>query len=215
VIFINKLFRVGFVCWFALAQTLLSVSSANAQGLQDGDSFIDVEPPLIEHQTISEVEADTRQSFFATVVDDDELDSVTLFYRFDNDPTYSTALMNRVSYSSTYIAHIPTNPASDRNIEYYIQARDKSGNRTVRGYAFNPLVRVITVTEPSLTAPVASPEQTASTTAKTSGTKKVMYVVLGVLAAGLVAGLAGGSSTTTDNGCPDGQCTVTVTVGAP
>lgn len=213
-IFISKLFRAGFVCWFALSQTLLGVSTANAQSLQNGDNFIDVEPPLIEHQTISEVEADTRQSFFATVVDDDELDSVTLFYRFDNDPTYSTALMNRVSFSSTFIAHIPTNPASDRNIEYYIQARDKSGNRTVRGYAFNPLLRVIKVTEPSLTAPVASPEQTAAATTTTSGTKKVLYVVLGVLAAGLVAGLAG-SSNSSDSGCPDGQCTVTVTVGAP
>ncbi len=212
-IFINKLFRTGFVCWFALSQALISVSTANAQSLQDGDTFIDVEPPLIEHQTISEVEADSRQSFFATVVDDDELDSVTLFYRFDNDPTYSTALMNRVSFSSTYIAHIPTNPASDRNIEYYIQARDKAGNRTVRGYAFNPLLRVIKVAEPSLTAPVSTPETTAAATTQTSGTKRVIYVVLGVLAAGLVASLAGAGKT--DEGCSGGQCTVTVTVGAP
>jgi len=136
--FVNKLFSTGFACWFALAQTMLGVSAAHAQS-----GLIDVEPPLIEHDISTDVDADTRQSFFATVVDDDELDSVSLYYRFEDDPSYSVVLMKRVSFSSTYIVHIPTNPDSDRNIEYYIQARDKAGNRTVRGFAFNPLVRVI------------------------------------------------------------------------
>ncbi len=211
---INKLFKLGFVCWFALSQILVGMSSANAQS-----GLIDVEPPLIEHDVIGAVEADIRQTFFATVVDDGELDSVSLYYRFLNDPAYSTVLMNRVSFSSTYIAHIPTDASSDRDIEYYIQARDKAGNRTVRGFAFNPLLREINYgTAPPLSTQAAAPTET---TDSAPGKKRtVLYVVLGVLALGLVAGLAGqqsdGSSVTPPpQPCSNGLCTITVTVGRP
>jgi len=209
---VNKLFSFGFVFWFALSQALLGMSSAYAQS-----GLIDVEPPLIEHNIVSTVEADTRQSFFATVVDDDELASVSLYYRFENDTSYSPVMMNRVSFSSTYIAHVPTDAASDRNIEYYIQARDLAGNRTVRGYAFNPLVREITVPE---IAPVANASDTPTQASGSGGKRRtVLYVVLGVLALGLIAGAAGGGggggSGATDETCPGGSCTVSITVGAP
>jgi len=209
---VNKLFSSGFAIWFAVTQTLLGMSAAYAQS-----GSIDVEPPLIEHSIVSSVDADTRQSFFATVVDDDELDSVSLYYRFQNDPTYSNVVMNRVSFSSTYIAHVPTAPDSDRNIEYYIQARDKSGNRTVRGYAFNPLVREIRLAE---TTPVASTSDTGGKTSGSGTGRTVLYVVLGVLALGLAAGAlgntgGGGGGTGQTSGCPNGVCTISVTVGTP
>ena len=210
---VKKLFSSGFACWFALSQTLFGMSAAHAQ-----NNFIDVEPPLIEHTIVNTVDADTRQSFFATVVDDDELDSVSLYYRFQNDPSYTSEEMKRVSFSSTYIAHVTTDPASDRNIEYYIQARDKAGNRTVRGYAFNPLVRDIKVASP---APVATPVKAASETKSGPGKgRTILYVVLGVLTLGLLAGSLGrdsGSNTTPpDTGsCANGMCTISVTVGAP
>ncbi len=207
---VKKLFSSGFACWFALSQALLGASTAFAQSGQ-----IDVEPPLIEHAIVNTVEADSRQSFFATVVDDDELDSVSLFYRFQNDPTYSTVVMNRVSYSSTYIAHIPTDPTSDRNIEYYIQARDKAGNRTVRGYAFNPLVREIQLADTTPATKVSTGSDKAAGAGTGTG-RTVLYVVLGVLALGLVAGsLSGDSSDPPPSGCPNGVCTISVTVGAP
>ncbi len=110
---------------------------------QDSDIRIDVEPPLIEHDVNDEAEADIRQNFVATVVDDEELDSVLFFYRYAGETSFSRYLMMQVSFSSTYIAQIPTDPDSYTPIEYYIQARDTSGNRTVRGYAFSPLVRNI------------------------------------------------------------------------
>jgi len=135
---VSKLLSWGFVGWFALSQVLFGMSAAYAQS-----DLTDVEPPLIEHTVMDAVEAAERQSFIATVVDDAELDSVSLYYRFQDDPTYNSLEMSRVSYSSTYIAHVPTDTNSARNIEYYIQARDKAGNRTVRGFAFNPLVREI------------------------------------------------------------------------
>ena len=133
---VSKLLSGGFTFWFAISQILMGMPAAYAQS-----DLIDVEPPLIEHNVVGAVEPAARQSFFATVVDDAELDSVSLYYRFQNDPNYSTVAMQRVSYSSTYIAHIQTDADSPRNIEYYIQAQDKAGNRTVRGYAFNPLLR--------------------------------------------------------------------------
>ena len=214
---INKLMKMAFACWFALSQVMLGMSSANAQS-----GLLDVEPPLIEHDVISAVEADIRQTFFATVVDDNELDSVSLYYRFEKDPTYSSTLMKRVSYSSTYIVHIPTDPASDRNIEYYIQARDKAGNRTVRGFAFNPLLREINFVD---APPIATSAPTPVDNAEPSTGKKrtALYVVLGVLAAGLVVGLAnqsggggnGGDGIDNNDPCDNGLCTVTINIGQP
>jgi len=210
---VNKLFSSGFVCWFALSQALLGMSQAYAQS-----GSIDVEPPLIEHIIVSTVDAASRQSFFATVVDDDELDSVSLYYRFQNDTAYSAVVMNRVSYSSTYIAHVPTAVTSDRDIEYYIQARDKAGNRTVRGYAFNPLVRKINALE---TAPVANTTEVAATekVANNGKFRTVLYVVLGVVTLGLISSLSNRGSTSSDpiagGPCTDGICTISITVGAP
>jgi len=209
---VNKLFSSGFACWFALSQTLVGMSSAHAQS-----GPIDVEPPLIEHEIVSTVTADARQSFFATVVDDDELDSVSLYYRFQNDPTYSSVPMNRVSFSSTYIAHVPTSRASDRNIEYYIQARDKAGNRTVRGYAFNPLVREINLAGEE---PAASTTSTGTTAASGgSRVRTILYVVLGILTLGVIAGSASRSNSSSPapggGNCSDGLCTITITVEQP
>ncbi len=207
---VNKLLKVGFACWFAVAQVMLGMPAAYAQ-----DGVIDVEPPLIEHDIISAVEADIRQSFFATVVDDNELDSVSLFYRFAKDPTYSNVLMKRVSYSSTFIAHVPTDATSDRNIEYYIQARDKAGNRTVRGYAFNPLVREITVEDAAATPPPVVPvkEEPKRNIVRTAAYVTVGIVVLGLVANSLASSSGGGGSTTP--ACDDGTCPVTIIVGQP
>jgi len=209
---VKKLFRTGFALWFALTQVMFGTSAAFAQS-----GLIDVEPPLIEHEIISEVEADTRQTFFATVVDDDELDSVSLYYRFSGDPTYSVVLMNRVSYSSTYIVHLPTDSASDRNIEYYIQARDKAGNRTVRGYAFNPLVRNITAENAEPDAATSENTKAAETAASSNKNRTALYIVLGTLALGLLAGSLGkpGGGGGSAEPCPNGICTISVTVGPP
>jgi len=203
---VSKLMSVGFVAWFAFTQVLLGTTAAYAQS-----DLIDVEPPLIEHAIVDVVEASFRQSFVATVVDDAELDNVSLYYRFQNDPSYGAVLMQRVSYSSTYIVHIPTDPDSARNIEYYIQAQDKAGNRTVRGYAFNPLLREINL--PSAAEPPQS--QNSPPIFESIGKRKtVLYVVLGVLAVGAIASSLNSGS---DPGppCPNDVCTINITVGEP
>jgi len=207
----SKLLRLGFAGWFALSQVLFCMTAAYAQS-----DLTDVEPPLIEHNVNESVEAAERQSFIATVVDDAELDSVSLYYRFQGDPTYNSLEMNRVSYSSTYIAHIPTDTNSARNIEYYIQARDKAGNRTVRGFAFNPLVREINGSNGSNGAVAEpNPPPASSSESEPAGKRKtILYVVLGVLAAGAVAAAmdTGGDD---PPACPNDVCTVTINVGQP
>jgi len=203
---VSKLMRLGFAVWFACTQIFFGMSTAYAQ-----NDLIDVEPPLIEHTIVSAVEAASRQSFFATVVDDAELDSVSLYYRFQDDPAYSTVLMNRVSYSSTYTVHIPTDPDSARNIEYYIQARDKAGNRTVRGYAFNPLLREINL--PTTAAEPVATETQPGMFESIGKRKTVLYVVLGVLAVGAIAVAA--DSGGDEPSCPNNLCTITINVGQP
>ncbi len=214
---VGKLFNMGFVLWFTLAQILIGVSSAQAQSVFPVAN-IDVEPPLIEHEVVPESESDVRQTFVTTVVDDDELEAVSLFYRFENDSSYSSVPMRRISYSSTFIAHVETDPESDLDIDYYIQARDKSGNRTVRGYAFNPLNREILVKQ--LTVAEAEPGLvTASSTAepKSGGKRTVLYLLLGVLAAGLIAGVAsdagGGGGGSAE--CGGQVCSITINVVEP
>lgn len=204
---VSKLMSVGFAVCFAISQVLLGTTAAYAQS-----DLIDVEPPLIEHAITDAVEASSRQSFVATVVDDAELDNVSLYYRFQDDPAYGVVPMQRVSYSSTYIAHIPTNLDDARNIEYYIQAQDKAGNRTVRGYAFNPLLREI---NRPLAAVEPAPTSASTSMFESIGKRKTaLYVVLGVLAVGAIASSVDSGS---DPGpsCPNDVCTINITVGQP
>ncbi len=208
--FDNRLFSACFAAWFALVQALWGVAPAFAQSATP----IDLEPPLIEHEIVTEVESNIRQTFVATVVDDDELDSVRLFYRFSGELTYSSELMSRVSFSSSYIAQINTDPAIETSIEYYIQAKDKSGNRTVRGYAFNPLERNVVLSEDYLTANAAEPE-VVPVTDEPKTSRKTLYVVLGVLAVGLIAGLAGGSGGSGGSNCEAQGCQIDIDIAVP
>lgn len=189
------------------------------------DAVVDFDPPLIEHEVIPEAEADIRQTFVATVVDDEELNRVVFFYRYAGETSFSRFLMSQVSYSSTYIAQIPTDPANRRAIEYYIEASDTSGNRTVRGYVFSPLVREIVA--PSGTqsdAPQAEADATPVSDKQTTpsgGIPTIAYVVGGLLLVGLIAGAAsssgGGDAAPPVSGgaCGQAGCRVTVTVNRP
>lgn len=180
---------------------------------------VDVEPPLIEHELVKQAEADIRQTFVASVVDDEELAQVDLFYRFGGETSFSRYQMMRVSYSSTYIAQIPTNPNELAPMEYYIQASDASGNRTVRGYTFSPLVRQIIApaNHVEATAQDESDPGTKAPNSTASKLPKAVYIVGGVLLLGLIAS-AGGSSGSSPSGgeeCGTAGCRLTITVNPP
>ncbi|MFK7852521.1 MAG: hypothetical protein AB8B79_00350 [Granulosicoccus sp.] len=210
---------------FAISQTLLSSRVVLAQydaefQFDQDDSGVDVEPPLIEHEIVDQSDAGIRQTFVATVVDDRELDTVLLYYRFAGETSYSRYRMMRVSFSSTYVAQIPTNPKDFSPIEYYIQARDTSGNRTVRGYTFSPLVRQIVpvvIDDPS--SQVAASSGGEQSKSETSGFKinKTFYVIAGVVLLGLLASAAGssGGSSAPSGECAPAGCQLTLTVNRP
>lgn len=235
-----------FIVWCALCQCLLMSGRVVAQynaplrlgtassdlqrvqydgnrGYYQGVENVDVEPPLIEHDVVSQSEGSIRQTFVATVVDDEELDRVQLFYRFAGETSYSRYTMTQLSFSSTYVAQIPTDPDSTTAIEYYLQARDTSGNRTVRGYTFSPLVREIVIPEPVGPSPSELEAGAGATPVvdaeASSGLPKIVYIIGGVLLVGLLASAAGGGGggggdSGMGNGgeCPPEGCQVTVIV---
>ncbi|MBX2838467.1 MAG: hypothetical protein KTR35_16535 [Gammaproteobacteria bacterium] len=187
-----------------VAQCLLFYPTAVLSQAQE----YDYEPPLIEPEVVEEADADYRQTFIASVVDDVELGYVTLFYRFVGEVAYQRINMVQVSRSSSYIAHIPTDPELGLDVEYYIEASDTSGNRTLHGYAFSPKVRLVIDPENRVTAsPVATEAGDDS-----GGNKTVWYVIGGAVLLGLIAGLAGGSSDGGSDNCVDGTCDITITL---
>jgi len=191
---------------------------------QSSPNEFDMEPPLIEHEVVTESDAAQSQPFMATVVDDEKLRTVTLFHRRAGESDYSPELMNRLSTSSTWVARIETDASDGRDIEYYIEARDESGNRTLRGFTFNPLVRQIVSasnladSEPRGSAPPANEGAQESAAVTTRSRKKTLYYVLGAVGVAVVAGLAlgqddgGGNS---ESGCSVEGCEVVFTVEQP
>ncbi len=203
----NLLIRLACLTWFCLAQ-FVTVVDAVAQSL-------DVEPPIIEHEVVESEIAAERQSFLATVADDDELASVRFLYRFEGETSYTSIDMDRVSYSSTFTVQIPTGLEDSRSIEYYIEARDVSGNRTLRGYNFSPLIRFIEV-------PQVEVEPSIAEAATKTVERKPLYFVAGALVLGALVGALANSGRSSGPGsnpgpsnCEDGLCDFTVTINQP
>jgi len=167
-------------------------------------------PQLVPHEPARLGDAAFRQRFVAQVVDDRELASVTLNWRFRGESEYTRTAMSRVSSSSTWTGQVPTSPSESRSIEYFIEARDVGGNRTVRGFVFSPLVRRIINVEPT-NVPVVTENEPAAPASKT------IYYVLGALALGIIAGAASSrSSGGTDNGeCGAEGCSVVIRFEPP
>lgn len=203
---------------FVMAELLVGASRVHAQSSPDA---FDSEPPLIEHEVVSDGELGDSQSFMATVVDDEELQSVTLFHRRAGETVYASMTMNRLSASATWVARIATRSNDVRDIEYYIEARDESGNRTLRGFIFNPLVRRINPSNPPadngpLAKTTTSVDTRVGTSLPTRTRSKTVYYVLGVVGVAVIAGLAlGQGDDDGDRGCADDGCELVFTVEQP
>ncbi len=193
---------------------------------------LDLEPPLIEHEVLAEAEAAPRQSFVAQVVDDRELASVRLYWRLSGQGAFDRLPMTRVSGSSTWLARVPTDPEEARDIEYWIEARDAGGNRTVRGFAFNPLVRRI-VSAPLAARAPGRPRDArrdsgngtpSGTPAEPESDRRALWVVLGAVGVAVLVGLAasggdggggGEENPPTTGGCGPEGCRVVLTFDPP
>lgn len=168
----------------------------------------DTRSPVIELEAVAESQADTSQVFTAQVVDDRLLKDVTLYYRRDGQQAFSTLAMAPIADTAYYSASVVTDPADLRAIQYYVQARDEGGNRTVEGYAFDPYTRELLSNEAlANTQTSVAPTETAST--GSGGGLRWWQIALGVAlvgAIGLAAGGGGSSSGSSD------EATVPLTV---
>jgi len=174
--------------------------------LQAQDDAPDTRAPVIELEVLTEVAAADSQSFNAQVADDGELASVTLHHRREGDGPFVRSTMRALGGSGYFGVSIPTDRNDTSAIEYYIQAIDESGNRTVNGFAFDPLRRAFTEASlPLATAPNAATDAAAGgVIAKeapraASNSRRWWTVALGVVAVGALATLSGGGGDD-DNG---------------
>lgn len=168
-------------CLAAALLAALALTPLHAQ--QQGP---DTRAPVIEIETLDESTADATQTFTAQVADDRELAGVTFHHRRAGQQPFARVPMRALGDSDYYGISLPTDPDDLRSIEYYVQALDESGNRTVSGFAFDPHVRTL---RPQVVA--AAPPPPERQPAETSGSRRWWAVALGVLAVGAVVSLAG------------------------
>jgi len=154
----------------------------------------DTSPPIIEIEELVETTAASSQVFTVQIAEETELLSATLFYRRNGDQGYNEATMNPLGSSGFYTATIATDPDDLRPIEYYVQARDTSENRTVSGFSFDPYSRTLTPAAGQGLPALAEEEQpTPLERTRAVATTEPFYkrtwfkVTLGVVALGAIA----------------------------
>lgn len=161
--------------------SLVSVTT-NAQA-------VDTVAPVIELEELKESVADRSQVFSAQVREDNILEEVTLYYRREGQLPFSRATMKALGSTGYYSVSIPTDFNDLRTLEYYIQAVDATGNRTVSGYAFDPYQRTLTAPASSLSS--SNRELSQAQDSQGSGTpllkRRWVQIALGVLAVGVIA----------------------------
>ncbi len=185
-----KQFKAAFCCVLALIMSMKQSPLVFAQ------SSVDTHAPIIELVPMAEAEADDVQVFTVQAADDEILKDVILYYRRDGQLPYLPAPMNQIGSSGYYAATVETDRNDLRSIQYYIQARDESGNRTVEGFAFDPYIRSLNennayAAQQSL-AIKSTPTVPATETAATASGIKWWHLALGVLAVGAIASSVGG-----------------------
>lgn len=184
-----------------LIVTPVLTTTAHAQS-SGSNELPDTRSPLIELETVAESRADRAQVFTAQVVDDRVLKDVSLYHRRAGQLPFIATPMRPIADSGYFSAAIKTDQNDVRAIEYYIQARDESGNRTVEGYAFDPYTRVIVASENVIASQPAFAAEEPTATSRV----RWWHVAIGVGVAALLASAANGSgddgSGNTDNGVP-------------
>ncbi|MFK8083100.1 MAG: hypothetical protein AB8B97_22695 [Granulosicoccus sp.] len=165
----------------------------------------DFESPIIEHIALDTGLIGGVEVFGATVVDNVEIEAVSLFYRFSGEKQFAELPMREIASSAFYSVKVDTAnvPLDTSAIEYYLQAEDTSGNIVLKGFAFQPLLRTFT---PSATQSVPQITKPAAPTATASKNLKWVYVAVGVLAVGVIAASldSGSDGVSTDDDCAGG-----------
>lgn len=173
---------------------LFAVSSVNPGPVVAQSDQFDIEGPTIEHEVLESGDLGKAQEFSATVMDNEQVESVLFLYRFNAEDEFAELEMKHVADSTVYTASIETDGIKSTQIVYYIQAEDSAGNIVLEGYGFNPLRRVLKTdgfitsadTRAAATEPAESPAQPPKQKSN------MLYYVLGALAVAGIAAAAGG-----------------------
>jgi len=194
---IERTLSVWLAIVLAISQTVFSPAMAQTTP--------DVESPIIEIEAVFEADAGGTQVFTALVADDRLLKDVTLYHRRAGRQAFDRAFMLPRGITGYYSVELATDPNDLRPIEYYIQARDQGGNRSISGFAFEPYQRKInanstgvepveltTPAEPVVNATV-TPIDIASKPERKSNNTKWWVIGLAVVA-GVVMASSNGSS---------------------
>jgi len=182
----------------------------------------DIIAPRVEHQVADRGVNPNGTYFFNTSVTDNVgVQSVSLFYRTIGEKQYVALPMSHQG-GDHYAALLSPEAVKPPGIEYYIQAKDTSGNAVLVGAAFSPLQ--LSVSEAPASSP--SPAQLATGGAavahepndkpsQKSTSKKWWWIAAGVIAVGAIAaGSSGGGGGSSHDNTP-AATTGTLTVTAP
>ena len=169
----------------------LAQTPTQSEQPENSASVIDTKPPVIVLDELANGVADSSQVFTVQVSEETELRDVTLFYRRAGQQAYTSASMSPLGTRGLYTVSLRTEPSDLLDIEYYIQARDAAGNRTVSGFAFDPYVRNLAPATLSNATPrvVEEPVESAPPSARSTPffQRRWVQVTLGVVAVGLLA----------------------------
>ncbi len=162
---------------------------------------LDTDPPRIDFQPVVEGLKGDSQVFSATVTDDREVASVLLHYRLDNESVYQNRAMSPIASTGIFTTTLKIDDVVD-TVQYYIEATDVAGNRTLQGFAFDPIERQLI--DHQVPAAQLTREEVPAPGMSTS--RKILYGVLGLVVVGALASAAGGS------GSDGSSATVPVTI---
>ncbi len=181
----------------SLVSLCLAVASINSSPLLAQGEDVDIEVPQITQIQKRTGALGQSQTIIATVIDNREVQYVTLLYRFGSASDYTAEPM-KLTTGNRYEATLLTDQKSAKLLQYYVETADTSGNSTFRGYAFSPMTLQLTpdLLEPSDGIATADAPTDLSVTqpvgsepVKKSGSgNRTLYTVLGVLAAAAVVG---------------------------
>jgi len=180
------------LCLFVLFLFIMPMQPAFGQNF-------DTVGPVIELEELTVGEAAQTQVFTVLIAEDVLLRDAALYYRREGQLPFTPAPMQALGDTGYYSVSIPTDSTDLRTIEYYVQARDEAGNRTVSGFAFDPYQRRL---QPSSKITTNTESQTTVEPIPTSKEEanippilrqRWVQVALGVVAVGIVASLASSS----------------------
>ncbi len=195
-------------CQISLSCLSLFATTAAAQSR-------DTEPPTITFDEVEETRKGDSQVFTVTAADNVGVDSLEFFYRFGSDQQYAISVMRRIGGTDLFTFTLQADDIPERAdvIQYYLEAKDEEGNRTLRGFSFDPLERVLLAgSATGLAGTEQAKPDSSSLLGSLSTTEKILYGALGVVIVGALVAAAGSGGDDDGGGSGASGVPVTITV---